>query len=74
MEKDREKMRFFTLPLNTDTVASDFEEHLGHGLGKNSAVALKFRLWLCIAKEDLMRMENKAKQSKAKIIIMCVMR
>ena len=37
--------------FNTDIVASDFEEHLGHGLGKNATVVLKFRLWQCIVEE-----------------------
>ena len=45
--------------LNTDTVASDFEEHLGHGLGKNAAVALKFRLWLCIVEEEDLKRERR---------------
>ena len=32
--------------------ASDFEEQLGHGLGKNAAALLKFRPWLCIVEES----------------------
>ena len=38
--------------LNTDIGTLDFEEHLGHGLGKNATDALKFRLWLCIVKKE----------------------
>ena len=48
---DREKDRFFTLLLNTDTITSDFEEHLAIGVGKNASFALKFGLWLCIVKK-----------------------
>ena len=29
----------------------DFEEQLGHGLGKNAVDVLKFRPWLCIVKK-----------------------
>ena len=37
--------------LNTDIVVSNFEEHLGQGLGKNAPFALEFGLWLCIVKD-----------------------
>ena len=53
---DREKDRFFTLLLlNTDTITSDFEEHLAIGVGKNASFALKFGLWLCIVKKRISR-------------------
>ena len=59
-ECDREKDRFFTLLLNTDTITSDFEEHLALGVGKNASSALKFGLWLCIVKKkDLKRKRRK---------------
>ena len=45
--------------LNTDIVVSNFEEHLGQGLGKNAPFVLKFGLWLCIVKKkDLKRKEE----------------
>ena len=40
-----------TISLNTDMAVSDFEEQLGHGLGKNAVDVLKFRPWLCIVKK-----------------------
>ena len=36
--------------FKTDIVVSDFEKHLGQGLGKNAPFALKFGLWLYIVK------------------------
>ena len=47
----REKSFFFTLQgCQYRTIALDFEEHLGQGLGKNAPFALKFGLWLYIVK------------------------
>ena len=50
MIAEAEKPRFFTLILIPETSASDFEEHLGHGLGKDAGDALKFMMWLEIVK------------------------
>ena len=36
-----------------DISASDFEEHLGHGVGKNAGDALKFMMWLEIVKKRI---------------------
>ena len=52
----------FTHHLNTDTAASDFEEHLRHDLGKNVTVALKFRLWLYIVEERGLRVEERKRK------------
>ena len=49
-------MRFFLpferLSIQYKTVVSDFEEHLGQGLGKDAPFVLKFGPWLCIVKEE----------------------
>ena len=41
------------------TSASDFEEQLGQGLGKDANDALKFMMWLKIVKEEDLKGENK---------------
>ena len=41
--------------VNTDTITSDFEEHLAIGVGKNAADALKFKtVAVYCEEEDLM--------------------
>ena len=46
--------------LNTDTLASDFEEHLGLGLGKNAS---NTEIWIvavyCEEEEDLKRKKER---------------
>ena len=58
----------FNFNFYTDIIASDFEEQLGQGLGKNAPFALKFGLWLYIVKkEDLMwKVGKKQRQAKQK--------
>ena len=44
--------QFLHFTFNIDMAASDFEEQLGHGLGKNAVDVLKFKPWLCIVEES----------------------
>ena len=49
-----------------DTSASDFEEQLGHGVGKNAGDALKFMTWLEIVKKRTSSGSGMEKESQKK--------
>ena len=44
-----------------DMSASDFEEQLGHGLGKDAEDALKFMMWLEIVKDEDLKVGKERK-------------